>query len=153
MSIIATAAAGVMGPLFELIDNLFTSDEEKAEAKRKLVELEQQGRLAQIAVNLQEAQHESVFVAGWRPAIGWICGLALAYSFIVQPFAAFVLVAFAPEFPVGQLPELDLAPLLGLLGGMLGLAGMRSYEKRTGTNRNRGGAPAAPPVRGFRSGR
>ena len=136
--IAAAGSSGLLGHLFSLVDDLFDTDEERAEAKRKLVELEQQGRLAQLAVNAAEAQHESVFVAGWRPAVGWICGAALAWTFIVQPFLTWSLVALRPEFPTASLPDIDMGPLLTILGGMLGLAGLRTYEKRTGTNGNRG---------------
>lgn len=149
----AAGSSGLLGGLFGLVDKLFTSDEERADVKRKLVELEQQGQLAQIAVNMEEAKHESIFVSGWRPAIGWICGAALAWTFIVQPFATWALVVFVPDFPTGNLPDLDMGPLLTILGGMLGLAGLRTYEKRTGTNRNRAGATVVPPASGgaFRS--
>ena len=133
----AAAASGILSGLFGLVDDLFTSDEERAEAKRKLVELEQQGRLAQIAVNAAEAKHESIFVAGWRPAVGWVCVAALAWTFIAQPFLTWGLVVFRPDFPVDNMPSLDMGPLLTILAGMLGLAGLRTYEKRTGTNRNR----------------
>lgn len=149
----AAAASGILSGLFGLVDDLFTSDEERAEAKRKLVELEQQGRLAQIAVNAAEAKHESIFVAGWRPAVGWVCVAALAWTFIVQPFLTWGLVVFRPDFPVDNMPSLDMGPLLTILAGMLGLAGLRTYEKRTGTNRNRVGATVVPekPSGAFRS--
>lgn len=147
------AASGILSGLFGLVDDLITSDEERAEAKRKLVELEQQGRLAQIAVNAAEAKHESVFVAGWRPAVGWVCVAAMAWTFIVQPFLTWGLVVARPDFPASNMPSLDMGPLLTILGGMLGLAGLRTYEKRTGTNRNRTGPPVVPEKRagGFRS--
>lgn len=141
----AAGSSGLLSGLFNVVDELFTSDEEREEAKRKLVELEQQGRLAQIQVNMAEARHESVFVAGWRPAIGWICGFALGYTFILQPLLTFILVIFAPDFPVQNLPNLEIGPLVTILGGMLGLAGLRTYEKRTGSNMNRGVKPAVAP--------
>src|SRR5690606_34006090 len=77
--VISGVVSGLAAPLFELVDALFTSDEERAEARRRLLEMEQRGELAQVAVNLQEARSESLFVAGWRPFIGWSCGAALAY--------------------------------------------------------------------------
>lgn len=147
------AASGILSGLFGLVDDLFTSDEERTDAKRKLIELEQQGRLAQISVNAAEAKHESVLVAGWRPAVGWVCVAALAWTFIVQPFLTWGLVVARPDFPVANMPSLDMGPLLTILGGMLGLAGLRTYEKRTGTNRNRTGPAVVPekPAGGFRS--
>jgi len=131
--VLADAAGAVAGQLFGVVDKLFTSDQERAEAKRKLLELEQQGELAQIAVNRVEAQHENVFVAGWRPAIGWVCGSALAYHYIVQPFAAFVaVVAGLDPALVQALPDLDLGAMMPVLLGMLGLGGLRSFEKAKG---------------------
>jgi len=141
---ISQAAAGMVSgiarPLFDLIDNLFTSDEERLAAKQRLIELDQQGKLAQLQVNLQEAKHESIFVAGWRPFVGWVCGSALAYTYILEPAAKFgAAVHGDPKIMdlVNGLPTLDMTTMMPVLLGMLGLGGMRSYEKRTGTNKNR----------------
>jgi len=132
----------IAGGLFELIDNLFTTDEERQNAKLRLIELNQKGQLAQLAVNAVEAQHENIFVSGWRPFIGWVCGFAFAYNFILQPifvFAIWTLTTFyGLDFPIASLPDLDMATLLTVLGGILGLGGLRTYEKRTGTNMSRG---------------
>ena len=141
---ISQVSAGMVGgiarPLFDLIDNLFTSDDERNEAKRKLIELDQQGKLAQLQVNMQEAQHESIFVAGWRPFVGWVCGSALAYTYILEPAAKFAAAVYGDPATmdlVNGLPTLDMATMMPVLLGMLGLGGMRSYEKRTGSNKNR----------------
>lgn len=133
---------GIAGGLFNLIDSLFTTEEERQNAKLKLIELQQKGQLAQLAVNATEAQHENIFVAGWRPFIGWVCGFAFAYNFIIQPLFVFVIWAattfYGVDFPITSLPDLDMAALLTVLGGILGLGSLRTYEKRTGTNMNRG---------------
>jgi hypothetical protein len=135
---ITGVVSGLAGPLFSLIDNLFTSDEERAEAKRKLVEMDQRGELAQIAVNMKEADSEHLFVSGWRPAVGWVCVAAFGYTFVVQPFAAFVaLVAGMDKELIAALPDLDLGAMMPVLLGMLGLGAMRTYEKKSGTNKNR----------------
>lgn len=135
---ITSVVSGVAGPLFGLIDSLFTSDEERADAKRKLLEMEQKGELAQIAVNMQEAKSEHLFVSGWRPAVGWVCVAAFAYGFILQPFATFVAVVAGLEVEIVQaLPDLDLGSMMPVLLGMLGLGAMRTYEKKSGTNKNR----------------
>jgi hypothetical protein len=84
--------------------------------------------MAQVEVNKQEAAHKSLFVAGWRPFTGWSCGLALANNFIVVPYLA----AFGLE-----IVPLNLEVMLPVLLGMLGLGGMRSYEKRNGVARER----------------
>ena len=77
-------------------------------------------------VNAQEAQHRSIFVAGWRPFTGWICGLALGYTYILYPF----MVALAAYNGVeADFPILNTNELLPVLFGMLGLGGMRTYEK------------------------
>lgn len=86
--------------------------------------------LAQLAVNAKEAEHDSIFVAGWRPFIGWVCGSALAYQFIAQPFLVFGLRVLKVD--VGPLPVLDYGSLSTVLMGMLGLGAMRSYEKIKG---------------------
>lgn len=132
---------GIAQGLFGLIDKLFTSEDERAAAKLKLLEMEQAGQLAQIAVNLKEAECENTFVAGWRPFIGWTCGIAFAYSFVLQPFLTFlawlVMASTGERLPVETLPTLDLAGMMPVLLGMLGLGGLRTWEKVTGTNKNR----------------
>ena len=126
------------GPLFGLVDDLFTSDEEREAAKLKLLEMEQKGELAQIAVNMQEAKSENVFISGWRPAVGWTCTAAFAYAFVLQPFAAFIaLVSGMDPALLAALPDLDIGSMMPVLLGMLGLGAMRSYEKKSGTNKNR----------------
>ena len=126
------------GPLFGLVDDLFTSDEEREAAKLKLLEMEQKGELAQIAVNLQESKSENVFISGWRPAVGWTCTAAFAYAFVLQPFAAFIaLVSGMDPALLAALPDLDIGSMMPVLLGMLGLGAMRSYEKKSGTNKNR----------------
>jgi hypothetical protein len=127
--------------LFGLIDSLFTSDEERSNAKLRVLELQAKGDLAQLAVNTAEAANESLFVSGWRPFVGWVCGGAFAYSFLIQPFMAFVawgvFSSTGQVMPIDSLPTLDLAMMMPVLMGMLGLGGLRTYEKRTETNKNR----------------
>jgi hypothetical protein len=84
---------------------------------------------AQLQVNAAEAAHENLFIAGWRPGIGWVCGAALAWNFVVGPLLAFVLQAFGLAVP---LPVLDASTLMPVLLGMLGLGGLRTYEKVSG---------------------
>ena len=135
---VAPIIGALAGPLMGLIDDLFTSDEERAEAKVKLLEMEQNGELAQIAVNMQEAKSENVFISGWRPAVGWTCTAAFAYAFVLQPFAAFIaLVSGMDPALLDALPDLDIGSMMPVLLGMLGLGAMRTYEKKSGTNKNR----------------
>jgi hypothetical protein len=89
--------------------------------------------LAQIAVNKAEASSGNLVVAGWRPFIGWICGSALAWHFILAPMigAAFAWAgADAPE-----LPAFDMQSLMTILGGMLGLGSLRTFEKYKGVSK------------------
>ena len=88
---------------------------------------ELQPMLAQLNVNAKEAEHDSIFVAGWRPFIGWVCGSALAWQFIGLPMSLFVVATFRLE--IGPLPQFNYAELSPILLGMLGLGAMRSYEK------------------------
>jgi len=131
------AAGPIASGLFGLIDKLFTSDDERMAAKLKVLELEKSGELAQIAVNAQEAQHASIFIAGWRPFIGWVCGLAFTWAFLLYPMLSFFVVAFGLPVDLTLVPELDLAAMMPVLMGMLGLGAMRSWEKREGVARER----------------
>jgi len=80
---------------------------------------------AQAEINMKEAEHPSLFVSGWRPFVGWICGFGCAYGFILQPFLAW----FAALASVANPPALDINTLIGLLGGLLGLGTLRTAEK------------------------
>ena len=131
------AAGPIASGLFGLIDKLFTSDDERTAAKLKVLELEKSGELAQIAVNAQEARHDSIFVAGWRPFIGWVCGLAFIWAFLLYPILSFFVVAIGLPVDLTLVPELDLASMMPVLMGMLGLGAMRSWEKREGVARER----------------
>ena len=92
-----------------------------------------ESNMAQVDVNKAEAQHRSIFVAGWRPFIGWVCGVALAYHFILYPIVVFILASFPTEtFTIDQLPKFDMDSLMTVLLGMLGLGGLRTFEKSKG---------------------
>lgn len=88
----------------------------------------------QIDVNLAEAQNKSVFIAGWRPAVGWVCAAAFGYVYIAQPFLGFGLAIFHRADAIAALPKVDLSSMMPVLLGMLGLAGLRSYDKAQGTD-------------------
>jgi hypothetical protein len=110
------------------------------------MQLELEGRkldqaidLAQIGVNNTEAQHTSVFVAGWRPAIGWVGAAAMAYQFLLYPLLTWgwALAQANGHLPAGMQPPpmLDADALWVILSGILGIAGMRSFEKTKGVAR------------------
>ena len=81
----------------------------------------------QIEINKAEAQHKSIFVAGWRPFIGWTCGIALMWHFVLSQFILFFATMFGFSLP--DLPEFDMGSLMTVLMGMLGLGGLRTFEK------------------------
>lgn len=132
----------------KVIDRVWPDPAQKAEAMRKLEELRQKGELAfleadvelltgQLEINKMEAQHGGFFKGGWRPFVGWVCGFALAYKFLVQPFLIFFVQTIAfysggmeKLFPVEFLPDLAWEELSVILMGMLGIGGFRTYEKR-----------------------
>ncbi len=108
---------------------------DKAGREKALVELErmeQQGELSllmgQLETNRQEAAHPSIFVAGWRPFVGWVCAMALANNFLLVPYLSAAFPAILP---------LDMSMMMPVLLGMLGLGGMRSFEKYKGVARQR----------------
>lgn len=123
-------------PLIEagraLINRIFPDQEaqaaERNRAELELLQLAQAGDLAQIEVNKQEAAHPSLWVAGWRPGAGWVCVAGLAYTFLAQPLLAWA--SAVQGWPVP--PALDIEALMILLGGMLGLGGLRSLDKAKG---------------------
>ena len=116
----------------KLIDKFFTSPEEKAKAQLELYRMEQEGELkvilSQIDVNAKEAQHSSIFVAGWRPFIGWICGVGLAYQVLFYDLLVWLSSAHGWKVP----PTPNLEVLAYVLGGILGLGGFRTFEKTKG---------------------
>ena len=84
----------------------------------------------QLEINKAEAQHKSIFVAGWRPFIGWTCGIALCWHFVLQPIVIFLTAYIG--FTLPELPTFDMGSLMTVLMGMLGLGGLRTYEKQKG---------------------
>ena len=115
-----------------IIDSLHTSQEEKDNAKIKLQALENELKTKQIDVNKVEAGHRSIFVAGWRPFLGWVSGISVAFVYLFQPFIVMVLKIFGSDI---ELPTLDLSQLMPLILGMLGLGGLRSFEKFKGVSK------------------
>ena len=127
----------LLGPLFELgkgiIDRMFPDPQKKAEAELELMKLAQSGDLqvilAQLAINAKEAESTSLFVAGWRPFTGWICACGLLYATVIHNLLEWVSVIQSWPSP----PAVDTDTLLYVLGALLGIAGLRSYDKQQGT--------------------
>lgn len=133
MQIIKAAVGPILDGILRLIP-----DKNERERAREQFESQLLGALVglvhgQLEINKIEAQHTSIFVAGWRPAIGWICGAALGWNYLLQPIIAWV--AVVNGFDLAKAPELDTAELTTILLGMLGLGGLRTYEKRLGVAR------------------
>jgi hypothetical protein len=115
----------------DVIGSFLPEDPKKrAEAERKieaqLTEHLAKIDLAQLDINKVEAASRSTFVAGWRPFIGWSCGVALAWNYIAQPILVFTL---AQTGHLVDLPALDMSQMMPVLMGMLGLGGLRTFEK------------------------
>ena len=114
----------------DVLDRFFPNKEEKEKATReieaKLTDHLASIDLAQLEVNKAEAQSGNIFIAGWRPFVGWTCGLALFYTYLVQPIAVFVM---GQTGNLVHLPQLDLSTMMPVLLGMLGLGGLRTFEK------------------------
>ena len=106
----------------------------KEEAEAAIIVAANQAALAQIDLNKQEAAHKSVFVAGWRPFIGWVCGAALAWHFIAGTVARWGAAIWWPDV---TMPMLDTEPLFQLVIAMLGLSGWRTIEKVKGVSREK----------------
>jgi hypothetical protein len=119
--------------------DLITTDKERMQLELEGRKLDQAIDLAQIEVNKVEAASSSVFVAGWRPAIGWIGAAAMAYQFLLYPMLLWVWTylqgtGWIPK-ELTPPPVLDADQLWVILSGILGLAGMRSFEKSKGVAR------------------
>lgn len=128
----------LLSPIVDKALDFIPSPAEKQKAKLELekflAETIAQQNIAQMDVNKAEASHSSIFVAGWRPFVGWVCGLALAYHFILQPLLVFLSYLSGIEL---QLPPFDMNTLLTILMGMLGLSGLRTFEKTQGVAREK----------------
>jgi hypothetical protein len=111
--------ANIIDKVANHVDKFTLDKEEKAL-------LIQEINKAQIEVNKIEAGSTNLFKSGWRPFVGWTCGIALCYHFVLQPFLMFVFLSIGK--PV-DLPVFDMSTLTTVLMGMLGLGGLRTYEK------------------------
>ena len=127
----------------KIIDRLWPDPSQRDAAKLELVKMQQTGELAQLAaetdlmkgqlaINQEEAKNENLFVSGWRPFIGWVCGFAFLYTFIGQPFIIYIALLEGSKISP---PNIDGWLLFNVLGGILGLGGMRTFEKWKGVNK------------------
>ena len=112
-----------------VIDDLHFSGEEKEKLKLQMKEIDAKLKEKQLDINKAEASHRSIFVSGWRPFLGWISGLSIGYVYLFQPVFDMILQMF--DIKVDWV-VLDLGQLMPLVLGMLGLGGLRSFEKSRG---------------------
>jgi len=143
--------AAILGIGSKLIDKFIPDPAQAEQAKLKLLEMQMTGDLAQLAAetdlaklqiqtNVEEAKNSNIFVSGWRPAVGWCCAAAFAYSYVLLPFLQFVVFTFGTTAMAEQLalaPRLELSEMMPVLLGMLGLGGLRTVEKVKNVEGNR----------------
>jgi hypothetical protein len=127
----------LISPVTNIIEEVVVDKDKAREIKLEIEKLADKADeryheelMGQIEVNKIEAQHASIFVAGWRPFIGWTSGVGLAYSFVLAPFIEFA--ARAAGY-TQEMPMPDASQLLTLVLSMLGVGAMRSYDKAHGT--------------------
>jgi hypothetical protein len=131
----------ILSPITDLVSEVVVDKDKRDEINLKLREIADRADeryhaelMAQTEVNKIEAQHASVFVAGWRPFIGWTSGAGVAYSFVLSPFIEFL--ARVGGY-AGEMPHLQTGELMLLVTGMLGLGGLRTYEHVKGVAREK----------------
>lgn len=140
MGILGGILGDLISPVKDIISEVVVDKDKARELNIRLQELADKADeryheelMGQIEVNKEEAKHSSVFVAGWRPFIGWVGGVGLGYNFILAPFVELV---FRNYGYVGEMPQPDTGQLMTLLLAMLGVGAMRSYDKMKGTETN-----------------
>lgn len=129
----------LLGPIFEigktLIERFVPDPEKKAAAEMEMFKMAADGELkqviAQLEINAKEAQHQSVFVAGWRPAFGWCGALGFLYATVVQPIIVWY--GLAKGWPAP--PDINIDLLWVVITGMLGIGGLRTFEKKLGVSK------------------
>jgi hypothetical protein len=128
--------ASLVGPIVNKFVDRIPDGNERARAKealeKELVDAANSVMLAQTEINKAEASHKSVFVAGWRPFIGWVCGVGICWSMVAQPVAQWAMIAWGDGT---ELPTIDTSYLMELVTAMLGMSGLRTFEKLRGVER------------------
>jgi len=124
----------LVDPVSNILDKVVEDKDQKARLAHEIATMAerhaQELAKGQIDINKEEAKSRNIFIAGWRPFVGWTCGLALFWHFLGLPVTLFITGWFNLQHP--PLPEFDMQSLMTVLLGMLGLGGMRSFEKFKG---------------------
>ena len=132
-----TMLSSLIGPVSDLLDKAIPDKDLREKLAHDIATMAERHSheqvKAQLEINKTEAAHRNLFVAGWRPACGWICVLGMAGNFLVIPFANMVLELLKTGVSV---PMIDLSTMLPVLMGMLGLGGLRTFEKVKGAQKN-----------------
>lgn len=138
MGILGGILKDLISPITDIVGEVVVDKDKKKELEYKVQELIDKADsryheelMGQIEVNKEEAKHASIFVAGWRPFIGWVGGVGLGYTFVLAPFIEFI--ARANGY-VEEMPLPDSNQLMTLVTAMLGVGAMRSYDKAKGTS-------------------
>ena len=126
----------LIGPVTGLLDKFIPDADTKAKLAHEVATMAenhaQELAKGQMEINAVEAAHSNVFISGWRPFIGWTCGLGMFGNFITIPFSNFVLALFEVDIVI---PLVPLETMMPVLMGMLGLGAMRTYEKKSGVSK------------------
>jgi phenylpyruvate tautomerase PptA (4-oxalocrotonate tautomerase family) len=124
----------LVDPVSNILDKVVEDKDQKARLAHEIATMAerhaQELAKGQIDINKEEAKSRNIFIAGWRPFVGWTCGLALFWHFLGLPVTLFITGWFNLQHP--PLPEFDMQSLMTVLLGMLGLGGMRTFEKFKG---------------------
>jgi len=127
----------LVDPVSNILDKVVEDKDQKARLAHEIATMAerhaQELAKGQIDINKEEAKSRNIFIAGWRPFVGWTCGLALFWHFLGLPVTLFVTGWFNLQHP--PLPEFDMQSLMTVLLGMLGLGGMRTFEKFKGVTK------------------
>ena len=127
--LLGAGAAAPIEAIGSAFDKLFTSDEEKLDKQALLARIAQRPQLLQAEINRIEAAHRSLFVAGWRPFIGWVCGLGFLWAFLGHPVFEWVVAARGLDLTA---PAIATENMMELVLALLGLGGLRTVEKLQG---------------------
>jgi|TARA_R110000787_G_scaffold33476_7_gene87641 hypothetical protein len=127
----------LIGPVAGLLDKFIEDKDQKNALAHEIATLAtrqaHEASMGQISINKAEAGHRSLFVAGWRPFLGWGLSFAMIWHFVLVPMLTFIFAYIGIESP--ELPIFDIESLMTVLLGMLGLGGLRSYEKAKGISK------------------
>jgi len=132
MGLMDIFTGGSIKAVGKIVDELYTSEDERNQAKITVEKIQARLKEKQLDINLSESKSRSLFVAGWRPCLGWVGSLSVAYVYLLQPILNMILQLFDVHI---DWVVLDLGQLMPLILGMLGLGGLRTFEKSKGVSK------------------